>query len=120
MAAKIKPLRPTMRDKKRYIVYKVYADKEMPKGPLTQTAIAEAVHEWSGTIGEATCGLKFLDDLYDQQTGVGICRIRSAFLDHFRCALLFARRIGSTRIMIDILGVSGILKKAAAAAAQRR
>lgn len=119
MAAKIKPLRPTLRDKKRYVVYKVYADK-VPKGILVGTAIKESVQEWGGISGQATCGFKSLDDLYNEKDGTGICRIRAAWLDHFRSSLILLRRVGSTQVMIDVLGVSGILKKAAAVAAQRR
>ncbi len=119
MAAKIKPLRPTMRDKKRYVVVKVFADKQTPKGVLVNTAIRESINEWGGAIGAAACGYKFLDDLYDERRGTGIVRIRAAWLDHFRSALILVKKIGATAVMIDILGVSGILKKAAAVAAQR-
>ena len=87
---------------------------------VVSTAIRESINQWGGIIGAATCGYKFLDDLYDEQHGVGIVRIRAAWLDHFRSALILLKRIGTTTVLIDILGVSGILKKAAAVAAQRR
>ena len=109
---KIKPLLPTLRERKRYLAFEIVS--ETPIGDLT--AVSKAIRakavEYLGELGCAEAGIMFLSDKYDQEQQRGLIRVNNKSLDKLKATLALVDQIDSQNVIIKSRGVSGILKKA--------
>ncbi|MFO7710988.1 MAG: Rpp14/Pop5 family protein [Candidatus Woesearchaeota archaeon] len=105
--AKLKRLSPTLREKKRYLVFKIVS-----KEPLADISrdLMKGLQQQLGAFGLARAGISILPDMYQKQ--VGILRISNAMLDEGRAALACISSLNRIPVVIHTIGVSGILKKA--------
>ncbi|MFP4424353.1 MAG: Rpp14/Pop5 family protein [Candidatus Woesearchaeota archaeon] len=105
--AKLKRLSPTLREKKRYLVFKIVS-----KEPLADISsdLMRGLQQQLGAFGLARAGISILPDMYQKQ--VGILRISNAMLDEGRAALACINSLNRIPVVIHTIGVSGILKKA--------
>jgi len=103
----IKPLLPSLRERKRYLVYEIIG-KSVSAGEATRT-IRHAVHEFIGVLGTAGAGLMFINKYKNNK---GIVRVNHRYVDHVRSALLFITAVGGVKASVRSIGASGILKKA--------
>lgn len=102
---KIKPLRPTLRERKRYLVYEVLGDFSQSD---VKKAIEENLFDYLGVKGMASVGLMFLDS--DRKRG--IIRISAKSLNDVKAGLLFLKKIGEKDASVKVLLVSGMIGKA--------
>jgi ribonuclease P/MRP protein subunit POP5 len=102
---KQKPLLPTLKERKRYLVYEA-----ITKAPITQakthSLIKASLKDLTGTLGLSKAGLIFLKDWNKQR---GIVRINNKELDHLKSSLV---QIREKNILFRSIGVSGMLKQA--------
>jgi len=105
----IKPLRPTMREKKRYLAFEILAEKAVP-GQDAFKAIIKALQQFLGDYGMAGAGIIILKDKYKKNKG--LLRVNHRFVDHARAALAIITEIEKTSVVVRSIGTSGILKKA--------
>ena len=103
----IKPLLPTLREKKRYLVYEVIG-KQVSASDAYK-AIRKATTEFLGTIGAAGLGLIPINKY---QNNKGTIRLNHQYVNHVRAALLFITSINNHPVTVRSIGASGILKKA--------
>ncbi|MCB9362588.1 hypothetical protein H6504_04075 [Candidatus Woesearchaeota archaeon] len=105
---KLKPVLPTLREKKRYMVFEYDS-----KGSLSKDAIIRSITKnfgsLVGTLGAAKAGMQVLKDKFDRNTG--ILRINHRYVDHVKASFVLLREIDGHEVMVRSLGVSGILKK---------
>ncbi len=103
----MKPLLPTLKERKRYIVYELLSGKPLPAG-----ADREVLAHLRATLGlfdGAKAGL--LPVRYDAQLQTGILRVSNAAADKAKAALLLLASVDGRRVVPRVRGVSGILKK---------
>lgn len=101
----MKPLLPTWRERKRYIVYEVITAHPTPRD--FSTPLLERLGEQLGVFGAAKAGI--LSVQYDTRTQTGILRAAHTATPEVRAALLMITHLGRQEVLIRTLGISGAL-----------
>lgn len=109
---KIKPLLPTLRERKRYLVFQIHSSSPLRDVGAIQQALFEALLQYLGEKQLAKAGVSFLQDHYHPAHQQGIIRVNHTLVDDVRAGLCFAQKIGAVPVIFQIKGVSGILAKA--------
>ena len=104
---KIKPMLPTLREKKRYLAFEVVSDQRNDFSSV-ENAILASVAECLGTIDMAKAGVMVMADKWDNLKQMGIIRVNNKYVDKLKFALA---KIKGKNIFRS-LNVSGILAKA--------
>ena len=111
MAKRLKPVLPSLREKKRYLVFEVLS-KHSVDFRSAIGAINNAVLKFQGYLGAAKAGIVALDNKWNQEKQQGIIKVSRKSIDDVRASLIFANKINNHDVIIKSIGVSGILKKA--------
>jgi ribonuclease P/MRP protein subunit POP5 len=103
----LKTLPPTLREKKRYIAFKILHDDELSEGEVVNL-IRRAVLEYYGIWGtsKANPWLVYYNSPY------GILRCQRENVDYVKASLILVREFKGKPINIICLGVSGTIRKA--------
>ncbi|MCB9359470.1 hypothetical protein H6503_06055 [Candidatus Woesearchaeota archaeon] len=109
---KLKPIRPSLKEKKRYVVFKVIADSGQVKPESIFTAIEEKCLNFMGILSYSKAGLMILRNQFDTTLNMGIIRVSNKYVDHVKASLMMITLIDGKRSNVIVKGVSGILKKA--------
>ncbi|MBN2566612.1 hypothetical protein JXB02_00830 [Candidatus Woesearchaeota archaeon] len=107
-----KPLLPSLRERKRYLVFEVLSDSRIADFGAVAGAITDASRTLYGELGLAKQGLWLLKEAWDGERQRGILRVNRSHVDEAKLALAAIRRVGKGEAAVRSLGVSGILKKA--------
>jgi len=112
MTNKLKPIRPTLREKKRYVVFKIVSDnpKDIFEYKNIEKEISNQILSFLGTLYTGKAGILILKNQYLEN--YGIIRVNNLFVDELKSSLMHVQKIDKKDITIDVIGVSGILKKA--------
>ena len=109
---KIKPLLPTLKEKKRYLAFEVLSKDKMTDFKLVSDQIMLKSLEFLGQLGVAKAGIQILPDCWNSQLQRGIIRVGNKNVDELKSALCFVEKINNKEAVIKSVGVSGILDKA--------
>jgi ribonuclease P/MRP protein subunit POP5 len=112
MTRALKPIAPTLREKKRYLAFEVITEGPAAFGDVSR-ALWDAFLGLFGEAGAAHAGLWLLPERYDAGRKRGLARVSHTALDQLRAALTFITSIGGKPAVARSLGASGILAKAA-------
>lgn len=105
---KQKPLLPVLKEKKRYLAYKVHADKALP-ARTGHFFIAE-LQRLLGVFDAAQAGLLYID--YNMTTQTGVFKVSNQSTNKVRQAMLLVQQLNNQPVMIQPILASGILRKA--------
>ncbi len=108
---KIKPVIPSLREKKRYLAFEIISGNKLSINDVKE-AIINAVSRFLGEFGSSKAGIIFLDDKYNEKTQRGIIKVNRKQVDNLKSALILIKKIKNEDIIFRSIGVSGILKKA--------
>ena len=104
---KLKHLLPSLREKKRYIVYEVQT-----KTPITRTEatkeVSNTMKQFIGDLGVAQVGLMHLKDWKDNK---GILKVNAQHVDHAKASLSLIKTINDKKVIVKSIAVSGIINK---------
>ena len=106
---KLKPLLPSLKEKKRYIVYEIISEKQFTPRDAT-AAIEKATKDFLGILGLSKAGIIILKERF--KNNKGIIRVNNKYVDETKAALTLIKEINKTKVTFRSLGVSGILDKA--------
>ena len=109
---KLKPVLPSLREKKRYLVFEVISKQKINDFDLVSNAIMESSLNFMGQLGAAKAGLMPLANKWNPELQRGIIKVSHKHVDGLRASLALAHKAGSQEAIFRSLGVSGILKKA--------
>ena len=109
---KLKPILPSLREKKRYLVFEVISKEKINDAESVSNAIWNCSLQFLGQLGTAKAGIIVLNNKWDPQLQRGIIKVGHKNVDALKSALMLADKIGSREVIFRSLGVSGILKKA--------
>ena len=109
MVFRIKALKPSLKEKKRYVVFEVLS-KTRVGFKDTRDAILDAVHRFLGSSGAAKLGLVFFEDRWKDQKG--IVKVNLKHVEQLKASFCFAGKINGQEVICRSVGASGILKKA--------
>ena|SRR3989338_163618 len=110
--AKIKSLLPSLREKKRYLVYEVISKSRFNDAVHVNKAILDASKEFLGNLGMAKAGIITMNDQWNTDMQRGMIRVNNKHVDEIKASLAFVRNIDEREAIVRSLGASGILKKA--------
>ncbi len=113
MANKLKPILPTLRERKRYLAFEIVSKAKIKDFSSVSSAIWASLLSFSGELGSAKAGMWILSDKYDTKTQRGIIRINNKYVNELKTSLALIDRIEGSDVLIRSTNVSGILKKAA-------
>ncbi len=105
-----KPLLPTLRTKKRYVVYQVISGKDVSNNRIVH-AIFDSFKECFGIFCFQKAGLKDMK-IYNKTNG--ILKINHKYVDELRTALCMVNNIDNIQVILHTVGVSGVINKAKA------
>ncbi len=105
----MKPILPTLKEKKRYIVFEVVSDKKISENAL-EKGIQENVTRFLGELGVAKSGFMLVKDAI--KGNKGIIKTNVKYQDEMKMALNLMKNIGKEKVVVNVSGVSGILNKA--------
>ena len=106
---KIKVLTPTLREKKRYLVYSVdYFGNKASESLKLKNTVNKGLLDFLGTFGYANAGVMFIKGSGKK----GILRVDRKHVDHVRTSLMAVKKIDSKDITIRCNGLSGSVNKA--------
>ena len=106
---RLKPLLPSLREKKRYLAFEAISDEMLESGDVAG-AIHQSCLRLMGELGMANAGIIFLDDKF--QDNKGIIRVNNRYVNHLKASLMLINNIRDNEAVLRSTGVSGILKKA--------
>jgi len=109
---KLKPVLPSLREKKRYIVFEVISQEKINDANKISNAIWHCSLQFLGQLGVAKAGLMVLNNKWDASLQRGIIKVSHKHVDAVKAALTFADKIDNNDVIFRSLGVSGILRKA--------
>jgi ribonuclease P/MRP protein subunit POP5 len=105
---KIKPLLPSLREKKRYIAFEILSDSIFSFKEASDAVFSTAL-SYSGVKGLADMGLIVLKEKYSKNKGV--LRVSSKKVNSLKSSFCLCSNIEEKPFLLRSLGVSGILHK---------
>ncbi len=105
----MKPLLPSLKEKKRYIVFEIISEKKLSE-KIVIDEINKKILSFLGELGIAKSGFVLLKDSIKKTKG--IIRTNLKYQDEVKMALSLIKKIGNDKVIVNVVGVSGILKKA--------
>ena len=114
MKKKLKPLLPSLKEKKRYLAFKILSESAIGSSGQVSKAIWDHSLGFLGELGCAEAGIILLQDKYNKGAQTGIIRVNHKHVDKMKSALMTIKSIEGKDVIVYTTGVSGILKKVAA------
>ena len=112
MKVKIKPLLPSLREKKRYLAYEVISRHKFNDAISVSKAILDASKEFLGNLSMAKAGMIAMNDQWNADAQRGIIRVNNKHVGELKASLIFVKGINGMEAIVKSIGASGILKKA--------
>ena len=104
---KIKPLLPSLREKKRYLAFEVLSEHNINQDKIMES-IEESSSNLMGELETGKAGIQLVDEIHNNK---GILRVNNKYLDKLKTSLLLVKEINNKKVIIKSNKVSGILKK---------
>tara|TARA_Y100000310_G_scaffold309580_1_gene353833 strand:- start:1522 stop:1872 length:351 start_codon:yes stop_codon:yes gene_type:complete len=104
---KLKHLLPSLREKKRYIVYEVQANSQITHTEAKKE-VSNKMKQFIGELGIAQAGLMHLKDWKNNQ---GIIKVNAKHVDHAKASLSLIKTINEKKATVKSVAVSGIINK---------
>jgi RNase P/RNase MRP subunit POP5 len=113
MQKKIKSLLPSLKEKKRYLAYKITTKEKRINEKFTAPQIAESINLNLGAFESSEAGIMPIES--NQLTMTGIIRISNKQMNKAKAALALITEIGSQQTIVRSITSSGMLNKARSA-----
>jgi len=101
---KIKALLPTLKDKKRYVLYEI---SSMGNIKNHEKFMKEKIGSFIGDLGIARAGLRFIKSKNNR----GVIQVNNKYVDEIRAGLALVQEINNKPVRIRTVKVSGIINK---------
>ncbi|MBD3202873.1 hypothetical protein GF327_01145 [Candidatus Woesearchaeota archaeon] len=106
-----KPLLPSLKEKKRYMVFEIISEKKIPEKKIYKK-ILDSFEKLFGSIGLGRAGIVVLKENFNKDLKRGMIRVNHKFVDQVRFSLSIIKKIDNIKVIINCIGVSGMIKKA--------
>jgi len=106
----MKPL-PSMKEKKRYVVVQVIADKKFDFKEIDE-AFKTAFGDFLGTLGLSKAAIMILKEKFIPEKQAIIIKVNNKYVNELKSALILIKKIKTTPVVVKSLAVSGTIKKA--------
>ena len=102
-------LKPSLRQKKRYIVFEI-VDKQIFKVTDVKLVVQSALASFLGELGQAKAGVMFLPEKFKNNKFV--VKVNHKYVKETISALILIKKIKNNAVIVKSIAVSGTLKKA--------
>lgn len=109
---KIKPLSPSLRERKRYLAFEIVSEQPIKDFNMVSGAISTKALEFMGEIGCADAGIMILPDKFNSETQRGLLKVNNKHLERMRAVLAMVEQVGGHRVILRSVGASGMINKA--------
>jgi RNase P/RNase MRP subunit POP5 len=110
--AKLKSLMPSLKEKKRFVVFEIISNRPVEEFKEVYQAIWQKSNEYLGRFETARAGLWLLADKWDQKKQKGILKINNKYMDKIKAVFALTTEVGKEKAILRSVGASGILNKA--------
>ena len=100
---------PSLRERKRYIKFKVFSEEKIVYTDLEQ-AIWNTCLDFFGEFETSNFSLWLIKNLWNEKEQVGVIKCSHLAVPKVITCLGLIRRLGDSRVIIKILKISGTLK----------
>lgn len=104
---KLRPVLPSLREKKRYIAFEVQAEKVFGFEHVKKS-IEQSMKGFLGDLGMARAGILFLHDWKENK---GIIKVNTKYVDEVKGSFALVQEIAQEKAIVRSIGVSGALEK---------
>ena len=104
----MKPLLPTLKERKRYILFQITSTEKIEK-KIVGDQVRKACLRFLGELGVAKAGVQFLPETY--KGGKGIIRVGHKYVDEVKAALALVKEINGKKVSFNVTKVSGIIDR---------
>ncbi len=103
---------PSMRPKKRYIIFRILSEDPSFKPDFLNIrgAIWNSLESWLGEAGLASANVRIINNLWNPAKQTGFLNCGPKHMDNVKVALALVHQIGDERVIIQVLRVSGTIK----------
>ncbi len=112
MAKKIKPILPSLREKKRYLTFEILSKSKIKDFSSVSGSIWASSLSFLGESGTAKAGIWLLPDKYNSKTQRGIIKVSNKHVNNLKASLALIKQIEGNDVIVRSMTVSGMLKKA--------
>lgn len=109
---KLKPIMPSLRERKRYVVFKIISNDRIKDFSLVSNAIWRYSASFMGVLGQAKAGIWVLEDKWNSDKQTGMIKISNKHVDELKASLALIDKIGDQDVIVRSTATSGIMKKA--------
>jgi len=106
---KLKILSPTLREKDRYISFKVISEESIIYSDL-ESSIWSTLLEFYGELGVSQMSLRIVKNLYNEKEQTAVIKCNNKSVPKVIAGLGLITRLGESRVIFKILKVSGTIK----------
>ena len=104
-------LKPSLRQKKRYVVFEVVADKKFSLLEV-KDEVDKTMKDFFGQLGLSKASPLFLKEKFNQEKQRFVVKINHQHVDELKAALTLCKSIKNTPVIVKSIITSGTLKKA--------
>ncbi|MBI4451504.1 hypothetical protein HY642_06015 [Candidatus Woesearchaeota archaeon] len=108
---KLKPVMPSLREKKRYVAFTVRSEKQVSQHAVSR-AVWNSMLNLHGTLGVSEAGMVMLPDRWNPEAQRGLVRVSHRSVDRLKAALALIKTVEGQPVIASSTGASGILRKA--------
>lgn len=114
---KIKGLLPTLREKKRFVVFQIEVLDQNRKNykfnfDNLSKSLFNSLVKFLGTINLGKSGFWLVKDNYFKDKNSGLIKVSTKYKDNLIGALSLVENIDNVKVKVNVLGVSGTIKGA--------
>lgn len=106
---KLKPLSPTLRQKKRFILVEIESNKKFDFKEVSENLVEEII-TYLGAVEFGKSGIWILRDKFDAKNQRAVLKVSTKTKDKLIGVLSLIQKLSNTDVRIKLLSVSGTLK----------
>jgi|SRR3989344_2591664 len=110
--ANIKPILPSLREKKRYVAFEVISESKKFSFSDVSKALWGSIISFFGELEFAKAGVILIANTYNPEKMKGLIRVNNKYANHLKASLALVSNVNEQQVIVRALGVSGVVNKA--------
>ena len=103
----MKPILPTLKEKKRYVVFEIISNENFDDA-TTKKFIYDECLKFLGELGISRAELMFVEDQF--KNNKGILKVNNKYVDEIKLSLSLIKSINGKKVIVNVIGVKFIEK----------
>lgn len=110
---KMRPILPSAREKKRYIVFEILSEEPLVNMETVYDALKKKARQWFGEFYASKLGLYLFLEKWNKARQRGLIKVNRKFVDTTKALFCLVTDSENKRLIMRSIKVSGTIKKAA-------